>query len=401
MAPPKPIPLEEAQARLCNLVSPLPVEQVPVERAIGRYLAEDLRARRTQPPADLSAMDGYAVGGDDLAGPWRVVGESAAGHPYQGEIRRGEAARISTGAHMPAGTGAMLLQENAIRDGDRLTLSNEDGPTPRHIRREGFDFADGDRVLAAGTRIGPAQLALAISAGHGEISAPSLPGLAVIDSGDELCTDPANCGPHQIPASNGPALAALGASLTSNIVRIGPVRDQLADVVDAFERASEADVIVTSGGASVGDHDLMKPALEQWGAAIDFWRVAIKPGKPLMVARKGQTTILGLPGNPVSSFVTAWLFLLPLLRKLAGARDVLPRTLLMPLRGQLEAGGSRTEFLRGRIVNGGIEPIDERDSSALRALAAAEALIRRDIAAPAVADGQLVPIYPLQNGGNA
>lgn len=401
MALPKPIPLEDAQRRLCDLASPLPAESIEASEAVGRVLAEDLVARRTQPSADLSAMDGYALQENDLLGPWRVVGESAAGHPYEGAIAKGEAARISTGAMMPRGTGAVLLQENATRDGEHLRLNGKGEATPRHIRRAGFDFAAGDVLLPKGTRIGPAQLALAISSGHSRLSAHRLPSLAVLDSGDELSVDPANCAPHQIPASNGPAIAALARPWVSLVHRIGPVRDTMSDMLDGLERASVADVIVTSGGASVGDHDLVRPALEKWGAQIDFWRVAIKPGKPLMVARKDGRVVLGLPGNPVSSFVTAYLFLLPLLRTIAGATNALPDAVHLRSMSSLPAGGSRTEFLRGRIVDGGVAAIEEQDSSALRALAAADVLIRRDIDTPAVEPRELVPTYRIHNGGIA
>ena len=395
------LPLEQAQARLLALVDPLPAETLPAGDAVGRYLAEPMLARRTQPAADLSAMDGYAVGADDQAGPWEVVGESAAGHPFAGSLEAGHAARISTGALMPQGSGAVLLQENASREGDRLALANADGPTARHIRRAGFDFAEGDMLLPSGTKIGPAQLALALSAGHASLPVHTLPTLAVIDSGDELSADPSACALHQIPASNGPALAALAAPFAGKITRIGPVADQLDAVVAALEQAGDADVIVTSGGASVGDHDLIKPALEAWGASLDFWRVAIRPGKPVMVARRGKTTVLGLPGNPVSSYVTAVLFLLPLLRRLAGSSSPIAQPLLVPLAGALPAGGSRTEFVRASLRDGRVVPIPERDSSALRAMAGAGALIRRDIDAPAATTGDLVPVYPIQNGGIA
>lgn len=401
MALPKPIPLEEAQERICGLSSPLPGETVGANYAIGRYLAEDLSARRTQPTADLSAMDGYAVGEDDLAGPWTVVGESAAGHPFAGSLKHGEAARISTGAIMPDGAGAVLLQENAARDGNALALNGEGDPTPRHIRRAGFDFTNGDILLHKGTLIGPAQLALAISGGHGSLPVHRRPSLAVLDSGDELSSDPANCEAHQIPASNGPAISALAGPFVSKVMRIGPVRDTMDAMLEGLERASSADVIVTSGGASVGDHDLVQPALREWGAQIDFWRVAIKPGKPLMVATRGNQVILGLPGNPVSSFVTAYLFLLPLLRKMAGASDALPHTVPMPCITPLPPGGKRTEFLRGRLVGGGVAMIDEQDSSALRALAAADLLIRRDIGAAPSSAGDMVQTYCIQNGGIA
>ncbi|HTM94193.1 MAG TPA: molybdopterin molybdotransferase MoeA [Croceibacterium sp.] len=396
-----PIPLDEAQGRLLTLAEPLAAEKLPLDAAGGRYLAQTLAARRTQPPADLSAMDGYAMRVDDLAGPWTVIGESAAGHPFGGQLPAGQAVRISTGALMPRDAGAVLLQENARREGDRLSLNGEGAPSAAHVRRAGFDFREGDALLGAGTRLGPAHLALAISGGHGSARVHALPTLAVLDNGDELAADPTDCGPGQIPASNGAMLAAMAAPHVASIARLGPVPDRLEAMVAALEAAADADVIVTSGGASVGDHDLVRPALESWGAELDFWRVAIKPGKPLLVARRGAQIVLGLPGNPVSSFVTAQLFLLPLLRRLGGAANPLPRVIAAQLHGSLSAGGPRLEFLRARWYDGRLRPITEQDSSALRSLALAEALIERPIGAPAASDGEPVRAYLLDNGGIA
>lgn len=393
--------LVEAQARLLADITPLEAEPVPLATACGRWLAQDVLARRTQPAADLSAMDGYAVRADDLAGPWQVVGESAAGHPFARPLAPGEAIRISTGALLPPGDCAVLLQENAARNGDNLALSNADGPTARHIRSQGFDFAAGTRLLAAGERLNPVRIALALMGGSSGGLVHRQPRLAIIDSGDELAADPAAAQPHQIPASNGAMLAAMAGPLADDIVRLGPVPDQLESLVNAFEAAAGCDVIVTSGGASVGDHDLVRPALEQWGAQIDFWRIALRPGKPLLVARKDGRFILGLPGNPVSSHVTATLFLLPLLRALAGAAAPLPRPVLLPLTAPLPAVGDRTEFFRGRVEEAGVTPITERDSSALLALSQASALIRREAGAAAAAAGTPVPVYWLENGGIA
>lgn len=397
-----PIALEDAQARLLALATPLPVEHVDMTGALGRYLAEPLRARRTQPGADLSAMDGYAVAAGDLSGPWQVTGESAAGHPSDVPAIPGTAIRISTGAILPAGAAAVIVQEDLQREGDRIVLTG-DGPAPphKHIRRRGMDFAQGDEILAAGTRIGPAQLALAIAAGHGHLGVRRLPRLALIDSGDELAADGENCPPHQIPASNGPMLAALAAALPCRIDRLGPVPDDLAALGAAFEAAADADVIVTSGGASVGDHDLIRPALESWGAEIDFWRIAIKPGKPLLVARKGSQIVLGLPGNPVSSHVTAFLFLLPLLRALSGASGPLPRPVRTRLEGALPATGVRREFVRAWWDGTAATPHGLQDSGALSALAASNALIIRSAGSPAADPGADVSVYLLGNGGIA
>jgi molybdopterin molybdotransferase len=401
MNPPPPLRLETAQERLLAAAEPLAAGQVPAEDAIGRYLAAPLLAARTQPAADLSAMDGYAMRADDLFGPWRVIGESAAGHPFPGRLQGGEAIRISTGALMPPGEAVVLLQENAARDGASLALNGEGEPTARHIRRAGFDFRDGDEVLSSGSRIGPAHLALALAAGHRELAVHALPSLAVLDSGDELAADPTTCAPHQIPASNGAMLAAMAAPHVSAIRRLGPVTDRMDALLAARDDAAAADVIVASGGASVGDHDLVRPALERWGATLDFWRVAMRPGKPLLVARRGRQWVIGLPGNPVSSYVTAFLFLLPLLRALGGARDPLPRRVTMRLAGDLPAVGERSEFIRARLTGGSLVPGAEQDSSALAALARADALIERPAGAPAAAPGTAVPAYWLENGGAA
>ena len=393
--------LEEAQKRLLDGVEPLGSETLPVEAALGRYLAEPLVARRTQPAADLSAMDGYAMRDGDLAGPWRVVGESRAGHPYEGPLAAGEAVRISTGALMPADAGAVLLQENAVRADETLSLNGEGDPTPRHIRRRGFDFTDGDTLLAKGRHVGPAQIGLAIASGNASLAVGRLPRVAILDSGDELAADPAECPTHRIPASNGAMLSAMCARHAASVTRIGPVADDLDALIAGFEGTGDAEVVVTSGGASVGDHDLVRPALEAWGAEIDFWRVAMRPGKPLLVARKGARWIVGLPGNPASACVTAFLFVLPLLRALSGSDSPLPRALSLPLAGELPKGGPRTEFRRACIVDGAVESLDERDSSAQRSLALANALIERPVACPASGSGEPVRTYWLGNGGNA
>ncbi|MGH6786246.1 MAG: molybdopterin molybdotransferase MoeA [Novosphingobium sp.] len=396
------LPLEEAQARLLALASPLPIERVDVAGALGRYLAEPLTARRTQPAADVSAMDGYAVAADDLAGPWRVIGESAAGHPFAGKIGAGEAARISTGAMVPGGAGAVIVQEDVTRAGDIVTFTGTaPEPPDRHIRPAAMDFAAGAALAAAGTRVRPALIGLALTAGHTHLAVRRPPRLAIIDSGDELAEAPDRCPPHQIPASNAAMLAAQAADVPCAVTRTGPVADRLDALLAAFESAADADVIVTSGGASVGDHDLIRPALEAWGARLDFWRVAIKPGKPLLVATRGAQVVLGLPGNPTSAFVTAHFFLLPLLRALLGAGDPTPRPMIARLVSALPAGGPRREFLRARRQGPTVVPEAMQDSGALAALARANALIDRPADAPAAAAGDEVSIYPLRNGGDA
>jgi molybdopterin molybdotransferase len=401
-----PLALEDAQERLLALAPPLPVERIDVASALGRYLAAPLIARRTQPAADMSAMDGYAVRADDLAGPWHVIGESAAGHPFKGEIAPGQAVRIATGALMPADADAVILQGDVLRQRDCVRLTGDGPELPgTHVRRCGLDFCEGGPLLDTGSRIGPVQVALAIAAGHRHLLVRRRPRVAVLDTGDELCPEDERCGPHQIPASNGPMLAAMIAGIPSEVRRIGPVPDHLDSIAAALAQAEQADVIVTSGGASVGDHDLIKPAISAWGADIAFWRIAIKPGKPLLVAirqREGRPQlILGLPGNPASTYVTAFLFLLPLLRGLLGGQSPLPRRIVSQLAAPLKAGGSRREFLRAHWDGSGIRSQPLQDSGVLGALAASNALVDRDARAPAAEAGDWVNAYLLENGGVA
>lgn len=397
-----PLPLAEAQARLLALAPTLQVEHRAVVECLGHYLAQSLTARRTQPAAPLSAMDGYALRSADLPGPWRVTGESAAGHPFEGVVGMGEAVRISTGAIVPVGTDMVLIQEDTARDDATLRFTGTlPDPLERHIRPAGMDFSEAAELIPAGTRIGPAQIALAIAGGHSHLPVRRRLRLAVIDSGDELVPPGQDAGLHQLPASNGPMLCAMATALPVDIQALGPIPDQLEALTAALESASDTDIIVTSGGASVGDHDLVRPALEAVGATLDFWRVGIKPGKPLLVARRGEQVILGLPGNPASAYVTAFLFLLPLLRASAGAAAPLPRTISARLAAPLGKGGSRMEFLRAVWdgANVALDPL--QDSGALSPLARANALVVREAWAEAKAAGTDVPVYLLENGGIA
>jgi molybdopterin molybdotransferase len=391
----EPLALEEAQARLLALAPVLPREQVPLEAMLGRYLAEDLRAVRTQPAADLSAMDGYALSPGE--GPWTLVGESRAGAPFAGEITAGQCARISNGAVVPKGADRVLLQEDAAVSGGIVTAT-ELPPPGRHIRARGFDFHAGDLLLARGTRMTAGRIALALTGGYARAIAARALRVAVMDSGDELARDPAACSEHQVPASNGAMIAAMLAPLGCEVLRLGPVGDDMAALEAALAAAEGADILITSGGASVGDHDLIKPALAGWGAQTAFWKVAIKPGKPLLVATRGAAVILGLPGNPVSSFVTAFLFALPLVRASMGDPDPLPRSLTLLAGEALPAIGSRREFLRAVSDGGAVRLAGSQDSSALSALAATDCLIDRPAHAPAAAAGEPVRVFPLQNG---
>lgn len=389
------VPVAEAQSRLLALADPIGVERVPLAVAAGRWTAEDVAALRTQPAADLSAMDGYAIRYADLPGPWHVVGESAAGRPLDRSLDAGEAARIFTGAAMPEGTDSVLIQEEASREGDRLALAGE-GPLRMggNVRRQGLDFTQGDPLVAAGERLTPARLALLAIAGHGDAPVRRPVRVALASTGDELVAPGSPIDGVALPESNRLMIAAMLGDLPVELVDLGILPDDLTVLTAAFA-ACDADILVTTGGASVGDHDLVRPALEAAGATIDFWRIALRPGKPMMAGRMRDTVVLGLPGNPVSAFVTAHLFLRPLVAHLGGAASPYPATYTAPLGEPLSANGERTDYLRGELQDGRVHAATTQDSSMLRTLARATCLIVRPPHAPAAAEGELVEILPL------
>ncbi|KRB79673.1 molybdenum cofactor biosynthesis protein MoeA [Sphingomonas sp. Root710] len=387
----------EAQARMFALKEPLPIEAVPVARAAGRYAAEDIVARRTQPALDLSAMDGYAIRYSERPGPWTVVGESAAGGGLDHALAPGEAVRIFTGAPVPEGADVILIQEEASREGDRLVMSGEGPPAPgAHIRRAGGDFVEGGLLVPAGAPIGAAAVALAVSGGHGILAVRRLPRVSILSTGNELVPAGEPAQGALLPASNGPMLAALLSGLACEATDQGIVADDLDAISAAFTLLSgQADIIVTTGGASVGDHDLVLPALEKAGAKIDFWRVAMKPGKPVMIGTLGDAIVLGLPGNPVSAFVTATLFLKPLIAHLLGAARPGPAMASARLGAPVPATAKRAEYLRGRWADGWAVPVAGQDSAGLAALVEAELLIVRPALSEALAAGAEVEIISL------
>lgn len=390
------LPVAEAQARLLALAPPCrSVEQVALVAATGRWAVAPVHALTDHPFADLSAMDGYAIRFGELPGPWRVVGEVTAGAAPGLLLAPGEAARIFTGAPVPAGADAILVQEEAARDGDRLVLAGE-GPRAAgaHIRRRGSNFAVGDEVIAPGARLTAARIGLAAMAGHARLAVRPPVRVALVSTGDELATPGAPLALGQIYASNAPLLAALLADLPVALTDFGLLPDRLEPLTRALaDAADQADILVTSGGASVGDHDLVRPALLAAGAGLDFWKIAMRPGKPLMAGRRGKTVALGLPGNPVSAFVTAFLFLRPLIAAMAGAADPLPRTISLPLAADLPANGPRADYLRARLTENGVAPAGVQDSSALPALALADALIIRPPHAPAAPAGAFADVH--------
>jgi len=388
------LPVAEAQARVLALARPAPPETVPLTDAIGRFAAADVIALRTQPTRPLSAMDGYAIRFDDLPGPWDVIGESAAGASFPGDVAPGQATRIFTGAAMPAGTDCVLVQEEATRDGPRLHLSGEGPVRGGNVRRAGLDFHEGDLLIAAGDRITPARAALAAIAGYGTLSVGRRARIAIAATGDELVPAGQPLHEDQLPESNGLMLAGLLADLPVERIDLGILPDRMDALVDAFTTV-DCDLLVTTGGASVGDHDLVRPALATAGGELDFWRIALRPGKPMLAGRLRGAAVLGLPGNPVSSFITALLFVRPLAARIAGAADPMPRSIRATLAHPLPANGARQDYLRGVLIDGQVSTAAIQDSSMLRTLARSDCLIVRAPHAPAAEAGDSAEILQL------
>ncbi len=378
------LPVEEAQARLLALRAPLAAEKIALSEAPGRYLSQDVVALRDQPAASLSAMDGYAIRFDDLPGPWAVVGEVAAGAVPERAVGGGEAIRIFTGATLPPGADTVFVQEDVVREGDRLAMTG-DGPGARgrHIRPRATDFTVGDCLLPAGTRLTPGAIAAAAMSGAGQLAVGGRPRVAILTTGDELVQPGRALAPGQIPDSNAVMLAAMLAGEVSAPVLPHHVPDDRATLAKVLkELARRHDIVVTVGGASVGDHDHVRGALDDAGGWLDFWKIAMRPGKPLIAGTLGDSILLGLPGNPSSAFVTATLFLLPLVRHLAGARDPFPSVHRAPLAAPIDAGGTRRDYLRARLENGRLTPLIGQESGRTLPLASANALMIRDIGAP-------------------
>ena len=386
------LPLDQAQQRLIALAFRLPAETLSVHDALGRYLTDDLIAKREQPAADMSAMDGYAIRFADRDGPWTLVGECKAGSPPCAALKPGETARIFTGALLPEGADTVVMQENVEADGNTIRLTEEPSPERgRHVRHQGGDFARGSIGLPAGSLLNAAALGEAVIAGHGALSVGRQPRVAVVSTGDELVAPGSATLPHQIPASNDVMLSAMLSGLTAETLSLSRIPDDMDVLCAALESAKDCDIIVTIGGASVGDHDLVGPAFRQLGAEIDFYKIAMRPGKPVMAGKLGNTVILALPGNPASAFVSATLFLLPLVRFMAGAASYLPAYQSAPTTEALPANGPRAQFLRARVDQMGITPFGSQDSAKLSVLAAANALLYRPAEAEAAEAGAMVP----------
>jgi molybdopterin molybdotransferase len=398
----------EALARVLERAAALPTEMVPLHRARGRTLSEDLKALRTQPPVAMSAMDGYALRAADLgdrAPPLKLVGQSAAGRRYDGTLQPGETVRIFTGAPVPEGADTILIQEDAVVDGDRIRATAIP-MAGRNIRRAGLDFLEGQTLLPAGTRLGAAELALAAAMNHPMLPVARKPLVAIIATGDELVRPGEPAGPNQIIASNSFAIAAFVEAAGGTTLDLGIVADDFAPLEAAIRAArdAKADILVTLGGASVGDHDLVKPALAKEGMELGFWRIAMRPGKPLIHGRLGAMTILGLPGNPVSSIVCGALFLMPLIRALSGDKTAhLDRSEPAILGVALRANDKRQDYMRASLTlrDDGTPvavPHIVQDSSMLRVLAQAQCLVIREPNTPAAEAGAACRILRFEQG---
>ena len=379
------IAVDEALARCLALVAPLPAEAVALRHAVGRMMAQPALAARDQPPFDASAMDGYALRGDPAAGDtFVVVGAAQAGLGFAGAVQPGQAVRIFTGAPVPQGATRVVLQEDVSVAGDLITL-NPKADIARHIRPQGQDFKAGEGLEPR--RIGPHDLALLAAMNIPQVLVHRRPVVAIIATGDELVMPGEEPGPGQIICSNSFAIAAL-VEAEGAIARILPIaRDTVADLTAVFGLARGADLIVTIGGASVGDHDLVGPVAESLGLERAFWKIAMRPGKPLMAGRVSGTPMLGLPGNPVSSIVCAHLFVLPMVRALQGRPDAAPVEHPAVLGAQVEANGPRTHYMRARLKDGVITPFDRQDSALIGILTQANALLIRPMGDGAQAKG--------------
>lgn len=390
------VPMETALQRLLADVEPLAGESVPIDRAYDRVLAEPVTALRTQPPFDASAMDGYAARGANVGTSGTrlsVIGEIAAGSSFSGTVGPEECVRIFTGAPLPSGTDTVVIQENvAVAEPGIVELL---APTAagRNVRHAGLDFREGDLLLEKGRLLNAAALSLAASANHPRLPVVKRPLVAIIATGDELRAPGSETGPGQIISSNAYGIAACARAVGADVLDLGIAPDRRDETAALVKKAvaAGADVIVTSGGASVGDHDLVREVLTGEGMNLDFWKIAMRPGKPLMFGRMGKVRCLGLPGNPVASLVCSQLFLKPLLARL-GARPFRQDIRTAILGTDMRANDQRQDYVRARIEERDGElvatPFDIQDSSMLRVMAAADGLIVRAPFAPAAAAGE-------------
>ncbi|MBA4096730.1 MAG: molybdopterin molybdenumtransferase MoeA [Rhodospirillum sp.] len=400
------ISVEEAIQRIERTFTPLGAEMVALDQGLGRVLAEALEARLTQPPADVSAMDGYAVRAADvetLPATLKIVQRIAAGQPPSGAIGAGEAARIFTGAQVPPGADTVVIQENCDEADEHVTVREGNRKLGQHIRKGGLDFRAGDIAIHSGRRLTARDISLAAAMNRPWLKVTRRPRIALLSTGDELVNPGDPVGPAQIIGSNGIGLAALVRTFGGEPVNLGIARDTLEDLDRAIEAALGFDMLVTSGGASVGEHDLVQTALTQRGMHLDFWKIAMRPGKPLMFGSLDTLKVLGLPGNPVSTIVTALLFLKPAIERMLGLSGVEAAREVALLGKDMSANDTRQDYVRARLVTNAdgqrvATPFAPQDSSMLSLIARADCLIVRKPHAPEAKAGDTVDIVPLSGG---
>ncbi len=389
------ISVDEALARIFALIDPVGTEQVDLRSASGRVLRTPVIARRDQPPHAMSAMDGYAVRSVDTSpgASLRVAGEAAAGHGPPQTLSPGQAIRIFTGAPVPAGADRVVIQEDVTRTDDQITIAENADPGP-YIRPAGGDFAAGWQFDAP-RRLGPADLSLIAAMNVGRIEVSGRPRVALLATGDELRPPGSDLGPGQIVASNGIGLAAMLEREGAEVQILPLAPDDETAIAARFDLAQDADLIVTIGGASVGDHDLVRKVGQNRGLELSFDKVAMRPGKPTFAGRMGTSRVIGVPGNPVSALVCCQIFVLPALRAMLGLPQEQAQRQQIRLAAPIPANGPREHYMRAVIGPGGIRPADRQDSSLLTVLASADALLRRPPKAPAAETGTLVDYVPL------
>ena len=395
----------EAQSRILAAARPTPAEQISLADAHGRVLAEDIAARRTQPPTPVSAMDGYAVRAADVAtvpATLQIVGYAPAGGAHEGALGRGQAVRIFTGGPVPEGADAIVIQEDTASDGKTVTVK-ESAPKGHYVRPAGLDFRAGDVLLRKGRLLTARDVGLAAAMNHPWLMVRRRPRVTILATGDEVVMPGDPLGPNQIVSSNGLGLAAAVRAFGGEPVLLGIAPDDRDALARMAAGAAGSDLLLTTGGASVGDHDLVQSVLGQQGLEVDFWQIAMRPGKPLMFGHIGQTMMIGLPGNPVSTLVCAMLFVQPALKRMIGLADSEAATVKARLAAPLPKNDRRQDYLRAtaeREPAGGllVRAFEKQDSSMMAPLAKADCLIVRAPHAEPAPAGATVDILPMPDG---
>jgi molybdopterin molybdotransferase len=400
------MPVDEALERIIRKLPALGAETIPLSAANGRVLAKPLVSTHNQPPFDSSAMDGYAVRADEVfpGKPLKLAGTAQAGARFIGMMQPGQCVRIFTGAPLPIGADSVIIQEDATANGNQISFAKAVKPGA-NVRKQGFDFRRGAELLPAGTALTPQMLSLAAGANQPRLTVTKRPRIAILATGDELVPPGTPLGPDQIVASNSYGLSALLAPYAESILDLGIVADDKpkldAKLLEAFDAG--VDILITTGGASVGERDYVQEVLKDLGVELDFWKLRMRPGKPLMFGTRGKTLVFGLPGNPVSALVTATVILKPALRALLGHADPLWPRIGVPTLASLPPNGPRRHYMRGNLSRNEIgflqvTPIFETDSGHSSSLALADALIVQPEDHPGAPPGEIVEVIPLNWG---